>query len=475
MEAQAPTSQDAPPLLAHSFPLRADVVDVLLSSPQPQTRQKVFDAFQKHRLSAPTKDIIEQMLGLRKSWAQLFQKDNYATMRLEENMAKSPKAVKDLLDNTWTHVLAKAHKEYESMLSLAQQDGFDDLKPCDIVYYKNMYQTKNFGKTLDEVVKPHFTFEKMEKLALQTAQNLFDVSFEYHPEAPTFHPSSRAYIVKDKNGISLGALLTDYEKRVEKTQGAWMNNIIDQSLIFNKKPVVINVGSFYSNNAPNPKNAPLTFDDATTIFHELGHAMHGLLSQVDYPSQSGTRVARDFVELPSQFLENYLSHSQGLSQAGLSEEEIALVNEVKTFGQGLDKGSYLLSAYMDIMLHTQDYDLSDTKALDHTRKSMLEELKVPAWLYPRHELPRFLHVFGHGYESQYYSYLWAEVMEADLFDMVSSDPFGEENKQKLKKLYSSGGKMDEVLLYEQIRGQAFSNDSFLVRIGAPPVKKGPKL
>src|SRR5690606_14458448 len=158
-------------------------------------------------------------------------KPNYAALRLEDNMAKTPQAVKDLLDNTWQHVLAKAQSEYDSMFSLAQQDGFETLRPCDIVYYKNKYQTKHSGKTLDEVVRPHFTFEKMEKLALQTAEKLFDVSFEYHKEAPAFHPSCRVYIVKDKQGVSLGALLTDYEKRVEKTQGAWMNNIIDQSLI----------------------------------------------------------------------------------------------------------------------------------------------------------------------------------------------------------------------------------------------------
>ena len=460
---------DKVPTLGHAFPMSTPVMEKLLLSDNPQTRQKVHESFETFKLSTPTEDIIKEIMMLRKQWASLFGKDNYAQLRLEHNMAKTPDNVYNLLHTSWSPIFQKAQQEYALLEQLAQEDNHV-LQDCDLLYYRAKYQEKHFGQTLDDIVKPYFAFDKIEKLALQTASNLFDIDF-VPVEAPTHYPSSQAYLVKNKIGESIGVLVTDYEIRKEKTQGAWMTNICEQTSAFSSLPVIVNVGSFYRNQGLG-RQTPLSFDDATTLFHELGHGLHGLLSNVELPSHSGTNVARDFVELPSQFLENYLTSPYGLKQAGLSEEDIEKVMKLQKFGQGMDKGRYLLSSFMDMDIHTQGNE-EEWLDLDIVRQKTIDNLNAPTWLTPRHELPRFLHVFGHGYESQYYSYLWAEVMEADLFSMVENNPFGDDNKARLKTLYSQGGSMDESLLYEQVRGQAFSSSPFLLRMGTEQVKKGP--
>ncbi len=455
---------------------RSSVETFLQFSSRRDLREKAFQAWIKRGENGGTTDtraLIAEMVALRAERAKLLGFASFADYRLDDQMAKTPAAARGLLDDVWRRARAKAAVERDALQALiAEEGGNFALAPWDWRYYTEKVRKARYN--LDEAeIKPYFQLDKMIDAAFETARRLFGLKFT-PVAAPLYHPDARTWDVVDAQGHHVALFIGDYFARGSKHSGAWMTSLRDQEkLMGDIRPVILNVCNF--SKPAKGEAALLSFDDARTLFHEFGHALHGMLSNVTYPLLSGTGVPSDFVELPSQLYEHWLEVPQILQQYArhfrtgepMPEALLDRLLATRTFNQGFATVEYTASALVDLDLHS----LPDASALDVTEfeRKDLDRIAMPAEIVMRHRLPHFQHLFsGGGYAAAYYSYMWSEVLDADAFAAFeeAGDPFDPATAKKLHDyVYSAGNLREPAKAYEAFRGRLPTVDALLKKRG----------
>ncbi|MGR3660976.1 MAG: M3 family metallopeptidase [Paracoccaceae bacterium] len=419
------------------------------------------------------RDIAAETLKLREERAHLLGYKNFAHYKLETEMAKTPDAVRDLLMSVWTPAKAAADKDAEILAEMMHKDGVNgDLEPWDWRYYAE--KRRKVEHDLDEAeLKPYLQLNRMIDAAFACATRLFNLEFRTL-DIPLYHSDARAWEVT-RDGKHLAVFIGDYFARPSKRSGAWCSAMRQQQkLAGDIQPIVVNVCNFAkpADGAP----ALLSYDDARTLFHEFGHALHQMLSDVTYESISGTSVARDFVELPSQLYEHWLEVPEVLEEFAIHAETgepmpadmLKRLLAAQTYDMGFSTVEYVASALVDLAFHDDDAP-ADPMA---KQSEILREIGMPAAIGMRHATPHFAHVFaGDGYSSGYYSYMWSEVMDADAFEAFeqANGPFDPEMAQKLEtNILSAGGSKDPEILYKAFRGRMPGVEALLKGRGLTP-------
>ena len=477
-EAAAQAAEDAGLKGKHVITLsRSSIEPFLQFSRRRDLREQAFKAWAARGDTGGATDnkaIIAEMAALRAERAKLLGYETFSDFKLADTMAKMPEAVLKLLNEVWVPARARALMERDDLQAQAQSQGDNiEIAPWDWRYYAD--QVRMARHNLDEAtIKPYFQLDRIIAAAFETARRLFGLSFAELKEFPRYHPDIRAWTVTDANGTEVGIFIGDYFARSSKRSGAWMSAFRSQEkLTGDIKPIIVNVMNF-AKAAPGEPSL-LSFDDARTLFHEFGHALHGLLSNVTYPLLAGTSVSTDFVELPSQLYEHWLSQKDILRryathyQTGeaIPEELLERLMAARNFNQGFATVEYLASAFVDIDLHRR----SDVTGLDVStfEKETLERIGMPREIIMRHRTPHFAHVFsGDGYSSGYYSYLWSEVLDADAFTAFeeTGDAFNKDMADKLKRfIYSAGNLRDPAEAYTAFRGRLPNAEALLAKRG----------
>jgi peptidyl-dipeptidase Dcp len=439
-------------------------------------REKVFRAWIGRGENGGATDnraLIAEMVALRAERARLLGFDSFAAYRLDDQMAKTPAAARKLLDDVWARALRKANAERAALQAIiAAEGGNFALAPWDWRYYAEKRRQAEFD--LDEAeIKPYFQLDRMIEAAFATARRLFGLTFTA-VDVPLHHADARAFDVKDAGGRHIGLFIGDYFARASKHSGAWMTSLRDQEKLLGEvTPVILNVCNFSKPAAGEP--ALLSFDDARTLFHEFGHALHGLLSNVTYPLLAGTAVPSDFVELPSQLFEHWLEVPEILQAYARHAETGAPMPQAlmerllatRTFNQGFATVEYTACALVDLDLH----GLGQPGALDVSgfERDDLERIAMPGEIVMRHRLPHFQHLFsGGGYAAAYYSYLWSEVLDADAFEAFvdTGDAFDPATAKRLREfIYGAGNLRDPAEAYKAFRGRLPTVDALLKKRG----------
>jgi peptidyl-dipeptidase Dcp len=402
--------------------------------------------------------LIPEILALRAERAALLGYDCFADFKFADSMAGSPDAAAGLLAEVWEPAKRKACAERDRLLACARAEGFNgSLAAWDWRYYAEKVRSADYD--LDEAeTKPFFGLENIQRAAFDTATRLFGVTFTHRPDIPVYHPDVRAYEVRDASG-HVGVFLADHYARPDKRSGAWMSSFRDQERMDAPvSPIIVN-----NNNFARDEPTLLSFDDGRTLFHEFGHALHGLLSQVRYPLQSGTSVKRDFVEFPSQVFEHWFALPETLrtyarhfeTQQPIPEELIARILAARGFNQGFGTVEYTAAALIDLALH--QHPAPHSLSIERFERSFLAEIGMPAEIGIRHRPAHFQHIFtGGSYAAGYYAYLWAEVLDADGFEAFreAGDPFDPALAGKLHKVLAAGDMRDPMELYRRFRGRA---------------------
>ncbi|MEO8304913.1 MAG: M3 family metallopeptidase [Betaproteobacteria bacterium] len=406
--------------------------------------------------------IAREILALRNEIARLHGYTNYADYALVDRMAETPAAVADLLAQVWEPAKARAAAERDALTAMALAHGeTHPIQASDWRYYAEKVRKARYG--FDEtMLKPYFSLDRMLLAAFDTANRLFGVRFVERPEIRAYHPDVRVFEVRGRDDKPLGLFLSDNFARPTKRGGAWMSAYRAQSRVAGEcLPIIVNNNNFAK--APPGEATLLSPDDVRTLFHEFGHGLHGLLSQVTYERLSGTQVLRDFVELPSQIFEHWAFEPAVLKRHAVHLQTgkpipDALIDQMKAarrFNQGFETVEYTACALVDMALH----GLTDTGDLDVSafERAELERIGMPREIVLRHRMPHFGHLFaGSGYAAGYYVYIWAEVLDADGFDafVEAGDPFDPAVAERLRKyVYSSGGTLDPAEAYRLFRGR----------------------
>jgi peptidyl-dipeptidase Dcp len=456
---------------------RSSTEPFLQFSKRRDLREKVYRAFiARGDNGGPTdnKAIIAETVQLRAERARLLGYADFAHYRLDDAMAKTPAAARGLLDTVWTRARERAETDRDAMKALAANEGGNfALAPWDWRYYADKLRQQRCA--VDEAaIKPYLSLERMIEAAFYTATRLFGLTFTERSDVPAWHEDVRVWQVRDRDGRDLGLFFGDYFARASKRSGAWMTSLRDQEkLAGDIRPLIVNVCNFAK--GANGEPTLLSFDDARTLFHEFGHALHGLLSAVTYPKISGTNVATDFVELPSQLYEHWLEQPEVLRQfarhsqtgAPMPEELLQKLIAARNFNQGFATVEYLASAIVDLDFHS----LGDVDAVDPTafEASELKRIGMPDEIAMRHRPPHFDHVFsGGGYAAAYYSYMWSEVLDADAFEAFeeTGDIFDPATAKRLHdSIYAAGGTRDSAEAYNAFRGRLPSPDALLRKRG----------
>ncbi len=439
-------------------------------------REKVFRGFvTRGDNGGPTdnKAIIAETVRLRAERAKLLGYDDFAHYRLDDAMAKTPQAARALLDAVWTPARSRALADRDAMQALVQEDGGNfKLEPWDWRYYAEKLRRRQCE--FDEsAIKPYLDLERMIEAVFDTAQRLFGLTFS-RADVPTWHPDVQAWKVRNADGNEVGLFFGDYYARPSKHSGAWMTSLRDQERLSGEiRPVIVNVCNFVKPADGEP--TLLSFDDARTLFHEFGHALHGLLSSVTYPTIAGTNVATDFVELPSQLYEHWLEQPDVLRRfarhyrtgAPMPEELLQRLLAARNFNKGFATVEYIACAAVDLDLHslTQPAEI-DPAAFE---AKALARLGMPHEIVMRHRPPHFAHIFsGGGYAAAYYSYMWSEVLDADAFAAFeeAGDIFDPATAQRLREcIYAAGGSQEPAEAYKAFRGRLPSADALLRKRG----------
>jgi peptidyl-dipeptidase Dcp len=439
-------------------------------------REKVFQAFIKRgENGGPTDNRapIAEMIKLRAERATLLGYKTYADYRLDDQMAKTPQAARKLLDDVWGRARAKAGIDRDELQKLVAAEGGNfALAPWDWRYYAEKLRKAKYD--LDESeIKPYFQLDNMIDAAFETARRLFGLTFT-PADVPLYHPDARAWEVKDADGRDVGLFIGDFFARGSKHSGAWMTLLREQEkLLGDIRPIILNVCNFSKPAAGEP--ALLSFDDARTLFHEFGHGLHGLMSNVTYPLLAGTSVPSDFVELPSQLYEHWLDVPEILQKYALHAQTgkpmpKALLDRLlatRTFNQGFAIVEYTSCALVDLDIHA--VEVPGTLDIDAFERKALDAIQMPAEIVMRHRLPHFQHLFsGGGYAAAYYSYLWSEVLDADAFEAFSEtgNAFDPEAAKRLRDyIYSAGNLRDASEAYTAFRGRLPSVEPLLKKRG----------
>jgi peptidyl-dipeptidase Dcp len=455
---------------------RSSVEPFLKESSRRDLREKVFKAFAARGDNGNDNNnnaAIVEILALREESAKLLGYPTYAAYRLEDSMARTPQAVRDLLERVWRPALAHTLADRDALQELVAEEGGNfALAPWDWRYCAEKLRKARYD--LDESeIKSYFELDRMIAAAFETAQRLFGLSFK-PVDVPLYHPDARAWEVTDKSGAHVGLFIGDYFARGSKHSGAWMTSLRDQEkLVGTVTPIILNVCNFSKPAAGEP--ALLSFDDARTLFHEFGHAMHGMLSNVTYPLLSGTSVSSDFVELPSQLYEHWLEVPEILqtyARHARTGEPMpqALLDRLlatRTFNQGFALVEYTSCAILDLDVHALPQ--STSLDVDAFEKQALDRIHMPAEMVMRHRLPHFQHLFsGGGYAAAYYSYMWSEVLDADAFAAFAEtgNAFDPATAQRLRDfIYSAGNLRDPAEAYTAFRGRLPTVDALLKKRG----------
>ena len=449
---------------------RSIIEPFLTFSDKRELREKAFRAWSargENEGESDNRGIVTRILELRQQKARLLGYANFAELKLDNTMAKTPGAVNGLLEEVWEKALKLAHTEEQELAGLIAGEGRNHpVAPWDWRYYAEKLRQKKFDFSEAEL-KPYFPLDNVIAACFDVANRLFGITLEEKKGIETYyHPDVRVFSVKDARGKRIGTFLGDYFARSSKRSGAWMSSFQSQHKLGRKgqKPVIYNVMNFAKGDP-----ALLSLDDARTLFHEFGHALHGLLSDVTYPNVSGTSVSRDFVELPSQLYEHWLTVPEILQKYAVHYETgepipAALLDKVlsaETFNAGFQTIEFTSSAIVDMAYHTAG-DVPDPAAFEAQK---LSQLSMPESIIMRHRTPHFAHVFsGDGYSAGYYSYMWSEVLDADAFRAFeeTGNPFDPKTAKKLKKhIYSAGGSVDPEKTYKAFRGKMPTPEAML--------------
>ena len=412
-------------------------------------------------------NLIKEIINLRQQKAELLGYKNFAEYVLEERMAESPKKVFDFLNQLLTAATPYAEKEIAQLKELSKADGIDKMEAYDHAYYAEKLRKQKFDLN-DEELKPFFPLEKVQDAVFDLAGKLFNLDFKEVTDIQKYHSEVRVYEVFENNSLK-AVLYVDYFPRKGKRAGAWMTSFKNQWKKDNadSRPHISVVCNFSKPTADTP--SLLTFQEVTTLFHEFGHALHGILADTQYPNLSGTSVKWDFVELPSQFLENYCYEPEFLKtfakhyQTGevLSDEKIKKINESKNFMEGYQTLRQLGFGLLDMAYHTQPEAVQDIKTFEtkQTEKCSLYPVNAETAISPS-----FSHIFQGGYSAGYYSYKWAEVLDADAFQYFKENGiFNSEIARKYKNLLYLGGTQAPMELYKAFRGSEPKVESLLKR------------
>ncbi len=447
---------------------RSSVEPFLTFSDRRDLREKAFRAW-ADRGEGVNWPLIEETVALRIERAQLLGYPTFAAFKLENEMAKGPDGVRELLTAVWSPARARAEQEAAKLQDLAAEEGANiELAPWDWRYYSEKVRKRDHD--LDEAeLKPYLELDNIIQASFDVAGRLFDLSFR-EVDVPVPHPDARAWEVT-RDGAHIGIFIGDYFARPSKRSGAWMSGFRPQQKLWEPgRPIITNTCNF-ANGDP----ALLSWDDATTVFHEFGHALHGLLSDVTYPYISGTSVARDFVELPSQLYEHWLAVPEILEKharhhktgAPIPRDLVDRLIAAQNFNQGFKTVEYTSSALVDLEMHIlDDADGFDGPAFE---REVLDRIGMPAAIIMRHRSPHFAHIFaGDGYSAGYYSYMWSEVMDADAFKTFeeTGDVFDPETASRLgDQIYSVGGSVPPEAAYEGFRGRLPGVEALLAQRG----------
>jgi peptidyl-dipeptidase Dcp len=444
---------------------RSSVDPFLTYSDRRDLREKVWRMFIMRGDNGDEHDnnsTITQILQLRAERAKLLGFPTHAHWRLENSMAKTPERAMELMLAVWKPAVARVHEEVADMQALATKEGSAiTIAPWDYRYYAERVRKAKYDLDQNEV-KPYLQLEKLREGVFWVAGELFNFKFTPATNVPVAHPDIRVWQVTDKtSGKQIGLWYFDPYARAGKRSGAWMNAYRTQERVNGEITTIV------SNNANFVKGKPgepllISWDDATTMFHEFGHALHGLNSNVTYPSLSGTAVARDYVEFPSQLMEHWLSTPEVLNkfavhyQTGkpIPQELVDKIKRSATFNEGFITVEYLAAALLDMKLHMAGYRKIDPRAFE---KEALAELGMPHEIVLRHRLPQFMHVFSSdSYSAGYYSYLWADVITADAFGAFTEagGPYDKKVAERLRKnIFSVGNTIDPAEAYRNFRGR----------------------
>lgn len=414
------------------------------------------------------KAIIKEILQLRQQKAKLLGFESFAHFVLDEKMAKTPEAALELLERIWQPAVKSASDERAELQKLADREGAGiKIEGWDWFYYTEKLRKEKYALN-DEDIKPYFKLENVLQGAFDCAGKLYGVKFVKRGDIPVYYNDVEAYEVLDSNNGHLGIFYTDFFPRASKRQGAWMTNFVNQRNICgeNVRPMIVNVCNFTPPQGETP--ALLNIDETRTLFHEFGHALHGLLTQAHYPSVSGTNVKHDFVELFSQINEKWSVHPEVMptfAKHYITGEAIpaALIEKMQKsshFNSGFETTELVAAALLDMKMHlVENYDNFDCNEFE---KELRRELGFIPEIEYRYRSTNFAHVFGGGYAVGYYAYLWAEVLDCDAFELfLEKGVFDKETAGSFKQLIEMGGSKDPMREYRRFRGAEPNPDALL--------------
>ncbi len=405
--------------------------------------------------------IIDTLVNLRLERANILGYRTHADYVLENCLAKTPAAVDNCLMQIWTPALAKAKKEcaeYQKMIQADEKGA--KLEPWDWRYYSEKLRKEKYDLE-DEVVRPYFSLDNVREGAFATANKLYGITFRENDTLPTYNKEAHVYEVID-NGQVIGILYMDFHPRASKRSGAWMTEFRGQKVDRDGKnviPIIQVVCNFTKPTADKP--SLLNFDESETLFHEFGHALHGLLSKCHYPSLAGTNVPRDFVELPSQIMENWCRHPQVMKTYAkhyktgepIPDQLIAKIAAAQTYGQGFINTELLAASLLDM----EYYSLLEKQHIDPNEfeTNFLNSIGLIPEIISRYKSPYFQHIFTTGYDAGYYSYTWTAILDHDAFAafVESGDLFNPELAKKFRHILESGNTIDPMKMYIEFRGQ----------------------
>lgn len=418
--------------------------------------------------SNDNKAIIKEILQLRQQKAKLLGFESFAHFVLDEKMAKTPEAALELLERIWQPAVKSASDERAELQKLADREGAGiKIEGWDWFYYTEKLRKEKYALN-DEDIKPYFKLENVLQGAFDCAGKLYGVKFVKRGDIPVYYNGVEAYEVLDSNNGHLGIFYTDFFPRASKRQGAWMTNFVNQRNICgeNVRPMIVNVCNFTPPQGETP--ALLNIDETRTLFHEFGHALHGLLTQAHYPSVSGTNVKHDFVELFSQINEKWSVHPEVMptfAKHYITGEAIpaALIEKMQKsshFNSGFETTELVAAALLDMKMHlVENYDNFDCNEFE---KELRKELGFIPEIEYRYRSTNFAHVFGGGYAVGYYAYLWAEVLDCDAFELfLEKGVFDKETAGSFKQLIEMGGSKDPMREYRRFRGAEPNPDALL--------------
>ncbi|MBP3193264.1 M3 family metallopeptidase [Natronogracilivirga saccharolytica] len=453
-------------------------VPILTSLKDRDVRRRVWEASANRGTGEndgiDTRPMVLRLAELRAERAQLLGYENYAEYAIDPQTAETPGNVLDMLTDLIPSVRANTEREAEMIRQKMLEDGIDDeVMPWDWEYYAERVRESEYDID-DEEVRPYFELNRvLEDGVFYTMNRLYGISFEERFDLPVYHEDVRVFNVYDEDGEQLGLFYADYFERDSKRGGAWMSSFVGQSHLHDKKPVIVNVLNISRPAEGEP--ALISFDNVTTLFHEMGHGVHGLFSDVKYPSQAMTSVPRDFVEFPSTFEEDWAIHPEVLANYAIHyetgeqipEDLLDRVIAAREFNQGFETQEYLAATMIDMEWHTLPPDEIPDDVIAFENQAMakydLDYKPVP----PRYKSPYFAHIFSGGYSANYYAYIWSEVLAADAFEYIQErGGLTRENGDHYREtILSRGGSREAMDLYLDFRGEEPGVEALLRRRG----------